>query len=208
MSKTLEDLWPSSDNCQDCLITEAETAADAVFLAVHQPMHLERRSYSGNTTIAQWEEKKESDLLEAFLSDDMPSGTLLLPIVGSSGVGKSHMIRWLDAQMRNLDDGVERHIVRIPKSASLKKVLELILIDLQNKGDAYRSLHKELSSASMPKELDEATFGLLAKLIVSPERNGREATEREAHQKGFADDRERMTHCHPQCLPNLLRDDP
>jgi hypothetical protein len=204
MSTSLIDLWPSSANCLECLTTEAESASNAVFLAVHQPMSLSRRLFSSSEQDA--EIVQEEDLLNAFLSDNLPSGTLLLPIVGSSGVGKSHMIRWLDAHVRARQDGVRRHIVRIPKSASLKAVLSLILADLTSDSDAYQTLHHELSSASMPKELDDATYGLLSKLVVALERNHKEATARIQNGSGKVDDRKRLTHCDPRCLPSLLGD--
>jgi hypothetical protein len=204
MPTSLIDLWPSPANCLECLTTEAESASNAVFLAVHQPMRLTRTTFSAANSDTK--DVKEKDLLEAFLSDDLPSGTLLLPIVGSSGVGKSHMIRWLDAHLRGRQDGVKRHVVRIPKSASLRSVLNLILRDLIEMSETYRKLHEELSSASMPKELDDATFGLLSKLTVALERNFRAARERKASGNARDDDYRRMTHCSPQCLPALLGD--
>ena len=204
MPTSLIDLWPSPANCLECLTTEAESASNAVFLAVHQPMRLTRTTFSA--TNSDTKDVKEKDLLEAFLSDDLPSGTLLLPIVGNSGVGKSHMIRWLDAHLRGRQDEVNRHVVRIPKSASLKSVLNLVLCDLIETSETYRKLHEELSSASMPKELDDATYGLLSKLIVALERNYRAARERISSGNERENDRKRRTHCSPQCLPSLLGD--
>ena len=98
MAMSIADFWPSQEHSRECLITEAETASDAVFLAVHQPMRMSRRLLTDPQNNA--EEKNEGDLLDALLSENLTSGTLLLPIVGSSGVGKSHMIRWLDAHLR------------------------------------------------------------------------------------------------------------
>ena len=60
----------------------------------------------------------------------MPGGALLIPITGPSGVGKSHIIRWLDAQLQRSGKSENFHIIRIPKSASLRKVVELILAPL------------------------------------------------------------------------------
>ena len=201
MELSLKDLWPSREHCDECLITEAETADVAVFLAVHQPMRLFRRRLKEQ---AEPEEKKEIDLLEALLMKSPASGTLLVPIVGSSGVGKSHMIRWLDAHLRNRKDGVSRHIVRIPKSASMKRVLELILEDLPK--ESYGALHLKLTSARMPPDLLTATFNLLAKLLVALERSYQQARGRVMEGKGGPSDRERMTHCDPRGLPALLQE--
>ena len=205
MELSLKDFWPSPEHCDECLVTEAETADVAVFLAVHQPMRLVRRHLRGQT---EPEEKKEADLLEALLAKNPASDTLLVPIVGNSGVGKSHMIRWLDAHLQNRDDGVLRHIVRIPKSASLRRVLELILEKLPD--ERYGALRKELTSARMPPDLLAATYGLREKLLVALERANRQARARMLEGKASPEERrreqERMTHCDPRGLPALLQD--
>jgi hypothetical protein len=201
MELSIKDFWPKPEHCDECLITEAETADVAVFLAVHQPIRLYRRRLSVQAEV---EEKNETDLLEALLAQNLPSGTLLVPIVGNSGVGKSHMIRWLDAQLRNRDDGVPRHIVRIPKSSSMRRVLELILENLPE--NHYGPLRKELTSARMPLDLQRATHRLRENLLVGIERAYREAQARRLEGKERADDRERMAHCHQQGLPTLLQD--
>ena len=205
MELSLKDFWPSPEHCDECLVTEAETADVAVFLAVHQPMRLVRRHLRAQT---EPEEKKETDLLEALLAKNLASGTLLVPIVGNSGVGKSHMIRWLDAHLQNRDDGVLRHIVRIPKSASLRRVLELILEKLPD--ERYGALRKELTSARMPPDLLAATYGLREKLLVALERAHRRARDRMLEGKASPEERrreqERMTHCDPRGLPALLQD--
>ena len=197
----IKDFWPIPAHCAECLVTEAETAAVAVFLAAHQPMRLFRHSL---TTQAPPEAKTESDLLAAVLEKNLPSGTLLVPIVGNSGVGKSHMIRWLDAHLGALNDGVPRHIVRIPKNASLRNVLELILKGLPEK--RYGALRRQLTSARMPPNLLEATHGLREKLLVALERAHREARARLTGGQGRPDDRERLAHCDPSSLPALLAD--
>lgn len=161
---SLIDFWPSAEHCDECLKNEAETAADAVFLAVHQPMRLVRQAYQPENAPA--ELKTEDDLLKALLART-PSGTLILPITGASGVGKSHMIRWLDACLRLRPDRDRRHIVRVPKSASLKRVLSLILDGLP--GERYAALRARLTSARMPLTADEATWQLLAQMLAALE---------------------------------------
>ena len=195
----IRDFWPSATYCDECLVTEAETADVAVFLAAHQPMRLFRYNL---TTQAPPDEKKESDLFAAVLEKHLPSGTLLVPIVGNSGVGKSHMIRWLDAHLRAHNDGVPRHIVRIPKNASLRNVLELILKGLPE--ERYGALRRQLTSARMPPNLLEATHGLREKVLVALERTNREARARAGTGPARPEDRERMKHCHPSSLPALL----
>lgn len=122
----LEKYWPKADQVNACIKNEAETADVSVLLAVHQPSPLTTRNAGTNNEMP----ASEQDLLDAFLSDDVPGGYLLFPITGPSGIGKSHIIRWLDAQLQRSPKRDRLHIIRIPKSASLRKVVELILAPL------------------------------------------------------------------------------
>lgn len=122
----LERYWPQSEQVNACIKNEAETADVSVLLAVHQPTPLTTRNAGTNIETP----ASEQELLDAFLSDDVPGGYLLFPITGPSGVGKSHIIRWLDAQLQRSQRREHLHIIRIPKSASLRRVVELILAPL------------------------------------------------------------------------------
>ena len=104
----LDAYWPSYVEINNCIKAEAETASDAVLLAVHQPTPLSKREAGTlvETPVT------EHDLLEAFLTEDLPEGTLLLPITGVSGAGKSHMVRWLAAQLERDKRGHRMHVIR------------------------------------------------------------------------------------------------
>ena len=201
MPLLLKNIWPSETNANECLMTEAESASDALFLAVHQPMRIDCSAYGVRGTESS---KGEGDLLKAFIAKPPPSGTVIFPIVGSSGIGKSHLVRWLDAHLRRRKDASLRHIVRIPKSASLKRVLELILADLPN--DKYGGLRRELTNAVMPPDLLSATRGLQAKLLVQLERKFQDARSRIASHAARPDDQQRVAHCAPNSLQALLQD--
>ena len=124
----LEAYWPQAGAVNACIKNEAETADVAVLLAVHQPMPLIARAAVTNRETA----ATEKQLLDAFLSEDVPAGYILCPITGPSGVGKSHVIRWLDAQLKRSKRYDDLLVIRIPKSASLRKVVELILEPLKD----------------------------------------------------------------------------
>jgi hypothetical protein len=138
----LDNYWPQESQVNACIKNEAETADIAVLLAVHQPSFLTTIDVgTGTPTVV-----SEQDLLDAFLTDNVPGGTLLFPITGASGAGKSHVIRWLDAQLRRSPKRDNLHIIRIPKSASLRTVVELILEPL--KGNArYKDASEDLKRA-------------------------------------------------------------
>jgi len=110
--------WPDISEVRRCIKTEAEEFSDAVLMAVHEPMKLERLP-AGET---QAELVDESKLLEHVIATNRPT-----PILGESGFGKSHVIRWLDVNLRRRDVDGSWHIVRIPKNASLKQALTILL---------------------------------------------------------------------------------
>jgi hypothetical protein len=198
---TLAAFWPlaDDDHCGKCLFNEAETASEAVFLAVHQPMLLTKREENGGVQPA-----TETQVLEALLATH-PSGTTIIPIIGDSGVGKSHLIRWLDSHLKLRKDAESRHVVRIPKSASLRKVLELILDGLP-RTDNYNRIREQLQGAQMPTELDQATQSLRANLLVELERKATSAAERIRGQTEAEHDRQDVRHCSQLNLPSLLGD--
>ena len=103
--------WPSPENIRDCIRTEAEELSEHVLLAVHEPMRFSKRDMSGRVTISD-----EADLLDTFLNIERP-----IPIIGASGVGKSHIIRWLHAQLKADSRTESWHIVRVPKNANALK---------------------------------------------------------------------------------------
>ncbi|MGK0189521.1 MAG: hypothetical protein ACI9R3_005338, partial [Verrucomicrobiales bacterium] len=198
---SLQKFWPPAvqDHAVRCIFTDAETAPDAVFLAVHQPMTLMRKNYqSDEDAIPQ----TEFQILEEFIRDHPSSGTVVMPIIGDSAVGKSHMIRWIDAHLRLSHRGENRHIIRIPKSASIKTVLSLILNDLD--GPAYDPLINELSQAKLPKDSNQARLDLRSNLTGSLERLVDNLTEKSRNGNSTKDEQRRLSHA--RGLVNLLND--
>ena len=136
---SLSEFWPSPQNVAECIRTEAEVVDDAVLLAVHEPGPLITRSPNG----AVEQTATEADLLEALMRDASDGSAVLVAITGESGVGKSHLVRWLYAQLQRHPRRADLVIVLVPKTASLRQVVERILQPLQ--GEAYSKLLAELS---------------------------------------------------------------
>ncbi len=160
--------------------------SDSVFLAVHQPTALFRRVMG---TRPMTEPAKEADLLAWLLSPDVPEGHRVVPIVGRSGTGKSHLIRWLDIHIPR--DG--RHVIRIPKSSSLRRVLELVLHGLN--GPAYAAIREEVLRARDNLSRIAAEEGLLANFRTALRERGQAADTqaRQAAQAGQEPDRSLQT---------------
>src|SRR3989454_3130513 len=132
--------WPREEDVVACVKTDAEASSEAVSLAVHQSMRFERRVIGEEGSVIGYCD--EHELLRAFLTENLPEGRVILPIVGSSGIGKSHVVRWLDAQIRRMPRKNDRVVIRIPRGTSLKGVLGILLKEIQ--GPAYGRYRQEL----------------------------------------------------------------
>lgn len=142
----LENYWPTKENVLACIKTEAEELSEETLLAVHEPMQLVKFSTSTDEEVA-----TENDLLKHFLQIDRP-----IPIVADAGLGKSHLVRWLHAKLKTQKIVQEQkwQIVRIPKNASLRQTLHLILENLE--GEVFDSARKkidEVGSSLVAKEV-------------------------------------------------------
>ena len=196
----LEKYWPDANEVNACIKNEAETADVSVLLAVHQPSPLTTRNAGTNIEMP----ASEQQLLDAFLSDDVPGGYLLFPITGPSGIGKSHIVRWLDAQLQRSPKRDRLHIIRIPKSASLRKVVELILEPLA--GDPrFEKSRSDLTRAVA--EVDKRKAVVLFRAQIENALTARaEAMQLEAreHKERAADLRPLIGHA--RSLPQLFGD--
>ncbi|MEW2130631.1 protein DpdH [Streptomyces sp. NPDC005435] len=100
---------------------EAESASNGVFLATHTsiPILLRDRvdSAVGGTIV------DEHNLRRAV--EELPADQPIIPILGKSGTGKSHLIRWLRINLKPND---ATRLIFVPKHRmSLRGILELIL---------------------------------------------------------------------------------
>ncbi|PKH01372.1 hypothetical protein CXF72_17010 [Psychromonas sp. MB-3u-54] len=148
---SIQSYWPSFDNVQDCILSEAERLSDKLLIAVHHPTKLIATGYGTNTP----EVKSQQELLDHLLNSNH-----IIPLLGESGSGKSHLIRWLDAIADTHPKAIEEnwHVIRIPKNASLSQVLEIMLYGL--KGDVFDQARKHTREVSNGLS-EETTRGLL-----------------------------------------------
>jgi hypothetical protein len=78
--------------------TDAVDMPKAMFLATHQPMRVWSQEYGREARHL----VTEDAVLEAF--QEPRSAPLIMPIIGSSGSGKSHLVRWLRYSLPQRDD--------------------------------------------------------------------------------------------------------
>jgi hypothetical protein len=177
--------------------TEALQPLDHVFMATHHPVPMFRTTltalYSGNRADRSGRSVyAEDQLLRDFLA---PREFAFVPILGEAGTGKSHLVRWLSA---NIPPGKNRHVLLIPKiDTNLRDVLDRVLRLPGTEGphfDDYRSrLRRATSELRTEKEAREK---LLNNIAVACGPNG-------PHQMRNLSEAQSYLALH---LPNLLYD--
>jgi hypothetical protein len=202
---TLINYWPSLEEIDNCIKSEAEALSDEVLLAVHQkfPLAFSKVGPDGKVISDIKSVATEEDLLRHLLGD-APEGTLVVPITGASGVGKSHLIRLLDARIRHRPDAQRYLVIRIPKSASLRRVVELILETEPLQGPEYNSVKAEFKTALADVSLDEAVIRFQAELNISL--NEYAANLEQLVHQGQIDSVIREKLGHAKMLPKLIAD--
>jgi len=82
-------------------------------------------------------------------------------------VGKSHLIRILDARLRRLPNASNYLVIRIPKSASLRRVVELILEAEPLQDSSYDTIRAEFEKALSDVPLSQAVILFQAQLRIA-----------------------------------------
>jgi hypothetical protein len=194
--------WPTHEEIERCIKSQAESADVAVLLAVHQETPLSVRNVSGSGDAA----TTETEFLNAFLTPSLPEGILLMPVTGPSGVGKSHVIRWFDAQLRRDPRAAKMLIIRIPKSASLRTVVELILDPLKD-DPRFTAVRQEIRQAVASVVPEEGGIRFAAELEIALNRFAarlRDQLRESPNRPDRQQQRERLDHA--QKLPALFSD--
>ncbi|MEP7247453.1 MAG: protein DpdH [Gammaproteobacteria bacterium] len=196
----LTSYWPSVEEVRQCIGTEAEALPDAVLLAVHRRVDLLKRPFGG---IDPGTRCNEEALLEFVLGELKPEGYLLAPITGPSGAGKSHLVRWLEIRLRNHPQAARFNLIRVPKSASLRTVVEAVLQPVAHLPEYAEMLQglKAATSALAPGEA-AALFGTMLQLGLS-EKARQWQQDHGAPIEGF---RSTVLAAHAQQLASFLQD--
>lgn len=163
--------------------TEAISPSRAVFFATHAPLRIRRRHPEGRAD-ARTTEVTEEQVWQDFLNRPTANGVLLMPVVGESGAGKSHLVRWIHEKT---PDTPTRSVIYLPKtSTSLRAVVRTLLdkpgIDspelAQLRADVDR-MSTELDQAALERrlinELSEAVSTAdpkpgIARMLAGPHR--------------------------------------
>ncbi|WP_410820448.1 protein DpdH [Micromonospora sp. 050-3] len=129
--------WSRTD-VADTINTEAVHADPAVFLATHRPLAVVRQAWGSSEP---GEKVDEHTVLDDFTNRPPTGGIVLMPIMGESGTGKSHLVRWVQQQ---LHDTSKRRVIYLRKTeTSLSSLIRTLLADLQ--GQHFQDIRDRVS---------------------------------------------------------------
>lgn len=144
------------DRVQNVMNLDATQSFDHLFLAVHHPLVMYKEELIEGTSKIQYNQ-------EEFLRDFMATKDFaFVPIIGDSGTGKSHLVRWLKAHIKMTSS---RRVLLIPKiGTNLKDIIGLILEGMEEeKFDNYR---QRLNNATSTLTEEQAREHLLNNLAI------------------------------------------
>ena len=119
---------------------DAASLSSAHFRAVHHPLKLKRRQLEarrGGTWV------NEHEIVRVLEGPLRPDGYLLVPVVGGSGTGKSHLVRWVFEHTRSHENWVVRYLAK--NRTSIRRVIEIVIDGMQ--GPAVDMAREALESA-------------------------------------------------------------
>lgn len=152
----------SRENVFSTIATEAVSPSDSVFLATHAPLEILRVSVAGRQ--GQTERVvTEAELLDDFLQRPTNNGVLVVPVLGASGAGKSHLVRWVHA---NTPPQPKCRVIYLPKdSTSLAGVVDKLLMDLD--GPPFDDIRRDVGKLGRDITRDALERRLLDQLAES-----------------------------------------
>lgn len=156
--------WQSS-TIQKVFTIEATQAEKSIFLATHHPIKMKKsESILGEDDLAYTEDEFLADFLK---SDDFA----FVPVLGTSGTGKSHLIRWLSAKIESTET---RKVLLIPKlGTNLKDIINLILDLPELQAEKFEEYRKRVQQSSNRLSEKEAREQFLNNLAIAVGENNR-----------------------------------
>ncbi|MEG4802113.1 protein DpdH [Microcoleus sp. ARI1-B5] len=151
------------DRVRRVMGVEATQTPDSIFVATHHPIAMYRQELIDAPSRVTYSEEQ---FLKDFLAEQ---DFAFVPVLGSSGTGKSHLIRWLAA---NIASTQKRRVLLIPKiGTNLKDIISLILEGMP--GASFDEYRQRLNRATSSLTEAQAREQLLNQLAAAVGPNGR-----------------------------------
>ncbi len=148
--------------------TEAVSPSTSVFFATHAPLRIFRAHVQAGHAADIGTPVDEHAVRRDFLTRPAANGVLLMPVIGDSGTGKSHLVRWIK-ECTPSDD--KRRVIYLPKlGTSLKSVVTALLDDAPGEDfDALRAQVAEVTEQRDAAGLQNRLLNNLQEAILAAE---------------------------------------
>lgn len=151
------------DRVRRIMNVEATQPPNHLFLATHHPIAMYRQELIEAPSRVEY---NEENFLRDFLAE---KDFAFVPVLGGSGTGKSHLIRWLAANIESTDN---RKVLLIPKiGTNLKDIISLILEGME--GEKFDEYRNRLNRATSTLTEAQARVQLLNQLAAAVGDNGK-----------------------------------
>lgn len=138
--------------------TEAISPHRSVFLATHAPLRIKRALVSEDKQVqAIGDLINERSVIDDFLTKKSDSGALLMLVLGDSGSGKSHLIRWVREKIPEfIPDSDTHEVIYLERSmTSLKAVVKALIA----KADSSELAQLKEDIDRFTAEIDQESLG-------------------------------------------------
>jgi len=148
--------------------TEAVSPSTSMFFATHAPLRIFRTHVQESQAADVGNPVNEHAVRHDFLNRPTANGVLLMPVIGDSGTGKSHLVRWIK-ECTPSDD--KRRVIYLPKlGTSLKSVVTALLDDAAGEDfDALRAQVAEVTEQHDAAGLQNRLLNNLQEAILAAE---------------------------------------
>ncbi len=136
-------------------VLDAAALPGWIFSGVHHPLPAHRRRLGAKGL---GELVTEIDARSAIEGEARPEGYLLVPVVGSAGSGKTHLVKWVYEQVQSKHDNWR--LLYLPKNGTSLREVIARLIDGQS-GKAIEKAREALEKAPAQGATDPALATLL-----------------------------------------------
>lgn len=142
---------------------EAATPSRAVLLATHQPPRIRRVTVTRAGSYGSDDLVSQEDVLATVMAAGDKS--LIVPVIGAPGTGKSHLVLWMKARLDD-EDAPNRKIIYVPKGeTSLSVVIDRILDG--RTGSPFDEMRSAVAKATRDMSMEEAARRLRNELAVA-----------------------------------------
>ena len=153
------------DRVRRVMDVEATQPENHLFLATHHPIAMYRQELIRDSDASRIEYNEELFLKDFLAETDFA----FVPVLGSSGTGKSHLIRWLQANIKSTN---KRKVLLIPKiGTNLKDIITLILEGME--GEKFAEYRQRVNRATNTLTETQARVQLLNQLAAAVGDNGK-----------------------------------